>query len=484
MITHAQQIDKLRRYLEQKVLPCSAYYRELFAKNNLKASDIRTWDDLQKIPFTSKKELLTTPEHPQRSKEFALVPEPEKLKRRPSVILSALLRGRTAAQAELESEYRPIFLTSTTGRSAEPVPFVYSQHDIDNLCRTGRRMIEVFGTHADDRILNMFPYAPHLAFWQTHYATMTFQLFSVSTGGGKVMGTEGNIRLLKKLKPSALIGMPTFQYHFLRQALDEGVHSDQIRTLVLGGEKVPEGMRQKLRALCAEMGSPDVTVLATYGFTEAKMAWAECPTQDGSPSGYHLYPDLGLVEIVNPETGRPQPDGAGGEIVFSALDSRGTVVIRYRTGDCIEGGIVHEPCPHCGRDWPRLVGNISRRSDVTEMKFDKLKGTVIDFNELEHLLDEIQEIGTWQLELRKLKDDPLEMDELILHAEKTGSGDDAGTKQHITETFAAATELRLNQISFHTAAEMRNRHGVGSEIKEKRVVDNRPKDGKPAPPRN
>ena len=63
--------------------------------------------------------------------------------------------------------------------------------------------------------------------------------------------------------------------------------------------------------------------------------------------------------------------------------------------------------PHCGRVMPRLLGKISRRSDVREVQFDKIKGTLVDFNELEHLLDDMQMIGSWQIELRKAHNDPL-----------------------------------------------------------------------------
>ena len=153
-----------------------------------------------------------------------------------------------------------------------------------------------------------------------------------------------------------------------------------------------------------------VDVLMTYGFTEAKMAWPECPYPEEEESGgFHLYPDLGIVEIVDPKTGESVDEGCPGEIVFTPLDARGTVVLRYRTGDLIDGGLVYEPCPHCGRELPRLVGRISRTSEVKEMHLDKLKGTLIDFNELEHVLDNFDSIGAWQLELRKANDDPLEL---------------------------------------------------------------------------
>ncbi|HAV63539.1 MAG TPA: phenylacetate--CoA ligase, partial [Verrucomicrobiales bacterium] len=218
------------------------------------------------------------------------------------------------------------------------------------------------------------------------------------------------------------------------------------------------------------------------GFTEAKMAWTECPSPAHQPaSGYHLCPDLGIVEVIDPDTGRVLPPGESGEIVFTPLDARGTVVLRYRTGDFIDGGLVHEPCPYCRRLLPRLVGNISRRSEVRSMRLDKIKGTLVDFNELEHALDDAPHLGAWQIELRKLHDDPLDVDELVLHVHAPDQSDQTALSHELANRINAACELQPNRILFHTAAEMRALQGVGSQLKELRLVDHRPAES-PTPP--
>ncbi|MCE9614296.1 MAG: AMP-binding protein [Lentisphaerae bacterium] len=475
----------LHDYLRRQVLPYAAYYRELFQSHGLRAEHVRTHEDLSRVPFTSKLDLLPTPERPERALDFILLPGEQALARRWDVVRRAAWRGRAAVRAELTAEYRPIFLTSTTGRSAAPVAFLYTQHDLANLARSGRHLMTVSGARPDDRLLNLFPYAPHLAFWQAHYAAEAHGVFLLSTGGGKVMGTEGNLRVMSKIKPRGIIGMPTFVYHLLSEAREEGRQFPDLGVLVLGGEKLPPGMRRKLRELARELGSrADTTIVATYGFTESKMAWGECPyPDDGTSGGYHLYPDLGVVEIVDPRTGVPVGDGEPGEIVFTALDARGSVAIRYRTGDVIDGGLVYGSCPHCGRVGPRLVGNIGRQSEVRELRLDKIKGTLVDFNELEHVLDDAPAIGAWQLEIRKVHDDPLELDELILHVENRTRRAHGTLEKELSDTLMAHTELRPNAIEFHSAREMRRRQGVGVEIKERRLVDNRPRDGQPAPPR-
>ena len=474
--TRTMQAEKLRRYLRDVVLPFSPYYRELFRSLGLRAADFRSTDDLRRLPFSSKPDLLPTSEKPARFKEFVLTPDPRELARRPQTVMRALLHGRQQVARELSDEFRPILIMFTTGRAAEPLPLCLTQHDLRNLAEAGRRVMDVCGAQPDFRLINAFPFAPHLAFWLAHYAGTEFGALMTSSGGGKVMGTEGNLRLIRKLSPDVIIGVPTFIYHLLHQAADEGLRCDNLKKIVLGGEKLSDGLRHKLRELARELGAPKVDVLATYGFTEAKMAFAECPTPPDAPlSGYHLYPDLAFIEIVDPKTGEPVPPGHPGEIVFTPLAARGTVVLRYRTGDCIDGGLTYEPCPHCGRSVPRLVGKISRVSEVREMNLDKLKGTLVDFNQLEHVLDDAPHIGAWQLELRKFHDDPHEVDEIILHVQKSDGTEDDELGRGLGERIFNHTEIHPNRIEFHDLETMRQLQGVGVLMKELKVVDHRPK---------
>jgi phenylacetate-coenzyme A ligase PaaK-like adenylate-forming protein len=470
------QAEQLRLYLRTVVLPFSAHYRTLFREHGLDADSFRMLGDLEQLPFTTKADLLNTPEQPQRFKDFILVPEKQVLSRRPTTVLHALTHGRDWVTKHFESEFRPVFVTFTTGRTADPTPCFFTQRDLDHLATAGRRVVQIGGARCEDKMLNTFPFAPHLAFWLTHYAGTTGGVLMLSSGGGKVMGTEGNIRHLRKLSPDIVIGMPTFIYHLLHQAAQEGVRCPNLRRIILGGEKVSDGLRQKLRDLARELGSSTVHVLATYGFTEAKQAWPECPfPADAPPSGYHLYPDLGIVEVIDPESGRTLPPGEPGEIVFTPLDARGTVVLRYRTGDYTDGGLTYEPCPHCGRTLPRLLGNLSRRSEIKEMNLDKIKGTLVDFNQLEYVLDNAPHIGAWQLELRKLNDDPMELDELVLHVHSLNGADHGEISRELAARCLAHLELQPNRIVFHDAQEMRRLQGVGVLLKEQKVVDHRPK---------
>lgn len=465
---HSWQIAALRDYLSRRVIPFSAHYQRVFKINGIHPGDIRSFDDWAKVPFTSKKDLASP-------RDFVLTPDEAVLRREPGMIFDALIHGKSAAKEHAEAEFRPILLTSTTGRSSDPVPFLLTKHDLANLDLSGTRLMLAGRSRREFRHMNLFPYAPHLAFWLAHHAGLGFGTFMLSTGGGKTLGTDGNIKLIDKIQPDILIGMPTFIYHVLREAHETGRRWPNLKRLVLGGEKVAEGLRARLRDLASALGSPDVHVMATYGFTEAKMAWPECVGESHDSSGYHLSPDLGIVEIIDPKIGVVVPDGQPGEIVFTPLNARGTVVLRYRTGDIAEGGLTWEKCPNCGRACPRLLGPISRVSEVRELKIDKVKGTLVNFNVLEHLLDDQRGIAAWQIELRKRHDDPLEVDEVHLHLAVEPGVNEADIAGAVSRRFLEVTEITPNELHFHPFAEMRDQIGVGRLLKEEKLVDHRPK---------
>lgn len=108
------------------------------------------------------------------------------------------------------------------------------------------------------------------------------------------------------------------------------------------------------------------------------------------------------------------------------------------------------------------------------MHLDKLKGTLVDFNELEHILDDAPGIGAWQLELRKRNNDPLELDEVLLHVERNNGLTESELTRDLNRRFAERTEFHPNRILFHDTATMRELQGVGTQLKEQKVVDHRP----------
>ncbi len=471
----------LQRYVREYLYPFSSFYRELFDRAGVRPDSIRTVDDLRRIPLTSKKDLLPTPDEPQRFKRFILQPDPAALKaawplrRKLPLLLQKWTQGSAAVRDRLRREFYPCFMTFTTGRSAEPVPFFYSPHDMANLRETGARLVDIMGLHSEFRVANVFPYAPHLAFWQVFSAGQGTGMMVLSTGGGKVMGSSGDLRAIARLRAEALIGVPGYIYHLLRRGAAEGVDLASIQCVVLGAERVPPGMKQKIRELLAQMGAKDVRVFGTYGFTEARMAFAECPTKDNQYTGYHLYPDMAIFEVVDPKTGEVVPEGHDGELVFTPLQARASCVFRYRTGDLVRGGIRHEPCPHCGRTTPRISSDLTRESSLKDLQLLKVKGTLVNLEDLAVLLGGIPEVEEWQIELRKKDDDPLEVDEMIVHLAVRNEQLREAVALKVRESFKSSLEVAPNRVEFLGLEAMLRKIGMETEMKEKRFVDARPK---------
>lgn len=474
--------DKLlQRYVREYLYPFSAYYRGLFDAHGIRPEQIRGVDDLRRIPLSQKRDLLPTEDDPQRFKKFILQPDPASLKqawplsRKLPLLWQKWTRGAASVRERLRSEFYPCFMTFTTGRSAEPVPFFYSPHDIKNLHTTGARLVDVMGLHSELRIANVFPYAPHLAFWQVFFAGQAAGMMALSTGGGKVMGSSGDLRAMTRLRAEVLIGVPGYIYHLLRRGVQDGCDLSSIQSVVLGAERVPPGMKDKIRDLLSQMGAKDVRVFGTYGFTEARMAFAECPTQDGSYSGYHLYPDLAVFEVIDPKTGEVLPEGSDGELVFTPLQARASAVFRYRTGDLVRGGIRYEPCPHCGRTVPRISSDLTRESSLKDLQLLKVKGTLVNLEDCAVLLGGIRQVEEWQIELRKKDDDPLEVDEMIVHLSVRDEQAREAVAKEVRETFKGRLEVAPNRVEFLGLDAMLRKIGMETEMKEKRFVDARPK---------
>jgi phenylacetate-coenzyme A ligase PaaK-like adenylate-forming protein len=244
----AIQDQALRRFVSEELYPFSAHYRRMFDAAGVRPRDIRTVADLRRLPLTTKQDLLAAQSNEATKRDFVLVPTPGAIKQHwPFLRKLALVLGGAGAREILRASYTPNFLTFTTGRSADPVAFTYTPYDIDLLGEGGARLLDVLGIHAHDaRILNLFPFAPHLAFWQTTLGGFRTGRLMVGTGGGKVMGTSGNLRMCERLKPTVLIGTPGFVYHLLREARERKSDLSKVGLVVLGAEKVTPGLKQKM----------------------------------------------------------------------------------------------------------------------------------------------------------------------------------------------------------------------------------------------
>jgi len=465
----------LARYVREELYPFSQHYRRLFGQAGLDPRRVRSVDDLRRLPFTTKQDLLAVQSDPERKLDLVLRPTPQAIKAHwPFGRKLAAALGGARARAALRYAYTPNFATFTTGRSTEPVAFTYTPHDLDLLGEATARMFDLLGVGGDERVINCMPFAPHLAFWAVTLGGFARGTLVLPTGGGKTMGTAGNLRLLERMRGTSLVGTPGFVYHLLRTGSARGADFSSIRRVVLGAEKVPPGLKAKMIEHLQAGGAGEVVISGTYGFTEARMAWGECAAGPDESPGYHLYPDLGVFEVIDPESGEPVGEGQDGELVYTGTSGHGTVVCRYRTGDLVVGGMTWEPCPWCGRTLPRISSTLRRVSERHALDLTKIKGTLVDLSHMGTVLAQMRDVEEWQIVISKKNDDPHELDQLEVRVAPRDGAPVEALKKAIWTELQQATEVAPNGISIHTLDEMLELLGLETQMKEQRYVDRRP----------
>jgi len=465
------QNSRVEKFFRHK-LPFSPYYRELFEKHKLNFSDITSTDDLRRVPLTSKADLAPTEDDRAKPRAFILQPDEHLIKKFASKSeLAKIVWGKLTKQdvkTRLEDEYKPVHMHFTTGRTALPTPFVYSKRDLQMLQETAARLFNVSNFTKDLMALNGFPYSPHLAFWLMYNACVTVGLTNLATGGGKVMGTQKIMDAMERLRVNLATFIPGYAYHLLREAVAQGRNFEHLKYFVFGGERVSDGFRSKVRELCDQLNAREVQIFATYAMTEAKTAWIQCAEH----TGYHLYPDMEFFEVIDKD-GNRLPEGSAGELVYTGLDWRGSVVVRYRTGDMTKG-IEYDPCPSCGRTVPRIHPDIQRSSDVKEFHLTKIKGELVNLNEFYPLLSGIKQIEEWQVVIRKHNDDPNELDEIdvLIAPKKNADFDDV--RKEVEEKVRNTIFVSVN-VKQEPMQKLLEAMGMETELKEKRILDARPK---------
>jgi phenylacetate-coenzyme A ligase PaaK-like adenylate-forming protein len=465
------QDRKLRSFLINQIYPYSPYYRRLFDQHKLDPYKFHGVDDLVHIPFSYKEDVAPTDENPTKHRDFIIRPD-EEVSEKYGHLAKLSCYGGKHVVAERVHEYKPVHMHFTTGRTAKSTPFVYSLRDLENIQEGGKRLFDVFALSKSDVMVNAFPYAPHLAFWQAFFAADSLRTASLHSGGGKVMGTQNLIDAVEMLRGTVLAFIPGYAYYFLRQAAEQKKDYSSVRKLLFGGERVPPGLKDKIRATLQEMGATDPMVLATYACTESRVAWGECPSE--ASFGYHVYPDLEIIELIDPQTGERVAEGEEGEIVYTALDWRGTCVLRYRTGDVAKDGITYAPCPNCGRTVPRISANLQRKSEFKEFDLTKIKGTLVNLNNFFPLMMGHPQVLEWQVEIRKRNNDPFDLDEIYLYLAPAAGVNVDELKNDLRQKIIRDTEVSPNDIIITSVEQILGRLGMETELKEKRILDSRP----------
>ena len=214
-------------------------------------------------------------------------------------------------------------------------------------------------------------------------------------------------------------------------------------------------------------GATDVRMMDVYGTTEMRTAYPTCTPHSME---YHTFPDLHIVELVDPKTGEQVGEGERGALAVTNIDGRGTAVLRFLIGDIFEGGISFETCPSCGSSAPRLIGPIGRIKDYSGvLNLTNVKGTLINLNVFYDVMPSISGVEEWQVVITKRNNDPYELDELVVRVALKRGTDPIKVEEMIKDEVESRLEIvprvEIWKKSSKLFAEM------GGAIKANRIID-------------
>lgn len=338
---HAIQLEKLIAQVEwtyERV----AWYRERMDEMGVAPSDIRTLDDVRKLPFTDKTALRDTFPY-----------------------------GLFAVPLDEVVE-----LHASSGTTGKPIVVGYNDNDMDVWSDCIARLSQMAGVVPSDRVQMAFGYGMFTGGFGLHYGLQKLGCMMIPAGSGN---TERQIQMIQDYGTTVLVATPTYALHICEVGERMGYDwsTSTLRVGLFGGEPCPPGLKaeieRRMHIVCTD----------NYGLTEVMGPGVsgECLA---CRDMQHIAEDHFLWEVVDPKTGEPVPEGETGELVLTPLDKQAIPVLRYRTHDLTR--VVTEPCA-CGRTHARMQKVRSRSDDMLI-----IRGTNVFPSQVEDVLSTIEGI--------------------------------------------------------------------------------------------
>ena len=356
------QLERLRK----TVTHCmnSPFYRKRFEDKGLSPDSIKSLDDLKKIPFTTKQDLRDN--YP-----FGI------------------------ASVPLEKAVR---LHSSSGTTGNPTVILHTQKDLDEWANAVARCLYMVGLRPGDVFQNSSGYGMFTGGLGFQYGAERLGMLTVPAAAGN---TKRQLKFITDFGTTALHAIPSYvtRLHEVMQEMGIDPRRDtKLRTLVIGAEPHSEEQRRRIEEM---MG---VKAYNSFGMSEmcGPGVAFECQQQNG----LHIWEDYYIVEIIDPNTLEPVPEGEVGELVLTTINREAMPLLRYRTRDLTR--ILPGECP-CGRHHIRL-DRMKGRSD--DMIF--LKGVNIFPIQIETVLMQFKELTSNYLITLETRDTN---DEMIVEVE-------------------------------------------------------------------
>ena len=313
----ALQEEKLKKQVKH-VYEHVPYYRDLMDKKGVKPEDIKTLDDISKLPFISKYDLRET---------------------YPYGMLAVPLKDCVRIQ-------------STSGTTGKRVIAYYTQHDIDLWEDCCARAIVAAGGSDEDIVQVAYGYGLFTGGFGLNGGSHKVGSLTLPMSSGN---TDRQIQFIQDLKATMLCCTPSYAAYIGESMKERGIKpkDNTLRAGIFGAEPWTEEMRRDIEK------SLGIKAYDIYGLTETSGPGVafECEEQ----KGMHINEDHFYAEIIDPETGEVLPEGQEGELVFTSLDKEAFPLLRYRTRDlCV---LTREKCS-CGRTFIRMKKPRGRSDDM------------------------------------------------------------------------------------------------------------------------
>jgi phenylacetate-CoA ligase len=333
--------------LKEKVKFCyenTAFYKKKFDNAGISPADIKTLEDIQKIPFTVKNDLRDN---------------------YPLGMLGVPLDEIVEIHA-------------SSGTTGNPIIGAYTRGDMDVWQELMARSLYTTGVRRQDVTHIAYGYGLFTGGLGFHYGAQKIGTAVIPVGGGM---TQRQIKLMQDLGTTVLCCTPSFAVYLAETMAKEGVNPRKdlkLRIGLFGAEPWSEKIRERIES---ELG---IEAFDVYGLTElcGPGVSIECPEH----KGLHIWEDHLLVETVDPKTGEVLPAGEQGELVFTALTKTGLPILRYRTRDI--SVVETEKCV-CGRTHSRMM-RIKGRSDDMLI----IRGVNVFPSQVEYILMGFPELAT------------------------------------------------------------------------------------------
>ncbi|WP_144476041.1 phenylacetate--CoA ligase family protein [Cytobacillus oceanisediminis] len=336
------QLQRLKSVVE-KVAQRVPFYQRKFEKANFSPEMLNSLKDLEALPFTEKQDLRD--HYP-----FGLF---------------------AVSQSEL------VRVHASSGTSGKPTVVGYTQNDLDMWGEIVARAIALAGGEPGKFLHNAYGYGLFTGGLGLHYGSEKLGMVTVPVSGGN---TQRQIMLIEDFKPEVICGTPSYILNIAEtmEEMGKDPRNTSLKYGIFGAEPWSEEMRKTLEE---KLG---IKACDIYGLSEVIGPGVANECHEAQ-AGLHVAEDHFYVEVIDPQTLKPVPDGEEGELVFTSLTKEAFPVIRYRTGDI--ASLTREKCS-CGRTTVRMSRVKGRIDDMLI-----INGVNVFPSQIEHCMLTVPELA-------------------------------------------------------------------------------------------